>query len=73
MIGRSVLAEAFKATPVVGCLACVTQAIQMYGGETEGAVGDALAAVLTGLIEGVCDPRLCLPESAPSRDDDDDE
>mmetsp|Transcript_14828 Transcript_14828/g.48272 ORF Transcript_14828/g.48272 Transcript_14828/m.48272 type:complete len:689 (-) Transcript_14828:316-2382(-) len=28
---------------------------------------------LKRLIEGVCDPRLCLPESAPSRDDDDDE
>jgi len=49
------LGEAFSNTPVVGCLSCVTQAIQMYGRDhAESEVGDALRGIMTGFIERLC-------------------
>uniref|UniRef100_A0A7S4B9K5 Transportin-3 n=1 Tax=Chrysotila carterae TaxID=13221 RepID=A0A7S4B9K5_CHRCT len=45
--------ELFCASPVVGCLTCITQALQMYG-EKEGAVYDSLSDAVEKIIDVVC-------------------
>jgi len=47
--------EAFASTTVIGCLSCVTQAIQMYGRDAaDDDVSHALAAIMSGFIETTC-------------------
>merc|ERR1712087_524138 len=54
------------ATPVVGCLSCITQALELYGQE-EDEVFDALAEVVERVIETVCNwlHSTHEPESEP--------
>lgn len=49
------LSETFSATPVVGCLTTLRDAVERYGGAREDAELQAvLSHVMTTLVDGVC-------------------
>jgi len=60
------LKESFCATPVVGCLTCITQALEMYG-EEDDEVRYAISEVVEQVIDTVCSwlHTTAEPESEP--------